>query len=574
VYILDGNSYFTNVTISGNEAQGTVMGTGGGLLIKNANLLFTNVTITGNSADTFGGGIYSRDGSSLTMVNSILWNNSKQEICFEESNNPSTVTIYYTDIHGGQDSIVTNDNGTVTWGDGNVDIDPVFVDTANGNYNLLASSMLINAGHPDSTDSDGTVADIGAYPYLNSYSGPTWYISENGNDTTATGASGDPFRSIQAGINFSNNNDSVAVAAGTYTENIDFSGKNIVVIGENRETTIIDGDSSGSVVKFISGEDSTAVLMGFTITNGAAESGGGIHLDQSSPSLYDLTISQNTASSSGGGIYAYNHSNPILKNSIVVNNSSDINAGGIRCWDSSNMKLENVVIANNTAISEGGGMHCRGFSNPTLMNVTLINNSSAGSGGLYLRGDSTIIVNSIIWGNTPQNIKFREAGSPSHITFSYSDLEGGQDSIVTNDNGTVTWGDGNIDIYPVFADTANGDYHLSDLSPVISTATDSVQIGDTWFFAPATDVEGNARPSPEIHCRTWAPTRMKMAPGLIMAPYGMWMLALSCHMVTDQKALSSARSSMGSMPPVKAIRCWWQKKPILRILISVGKILL
>ena len=27
---------------------------------------------------------------------------------------------------------------------------------------LLASSRLINAGHPDSLDSDGTIADIGA----------------------------------------------------------------------------------------------------------------------------------------------------------------------------------------------------------------------------------------------------------------------------------------------------------------------------------------------------------------------------------------------------------------------------
>ena len=103
-----------------------------------------------------------------------------------------------------------NNNGTVTWGSGNIDVNPMFVDTANGNYHLLASSQLINAGHPDSTDSDGTVADIGAYPYLNSYSGPTWYITEAGNDTTATGASDNPFRSIQAGINFSSDADSVA----------------------------------------------------------------------------------------------------------------------------------------------------------------------------------------------------------------------------------------------------------------------------------------------------------------------------------------------------------------------------
>ena len=136
----------------------------------------------------------------------------------------------------------------------------MFVDTANGDYHLLATSQLINAGHPDSTDSDGTVADIGAYPYLNSYSGPTWYITENGNDTTATGASDDPFRSIQSGINFSSDADSVTVAAGTYVENINFRGLNIKLVGEDRETTIIDGDSSGSVVTFENGEDETPLL--------------------------------------------------------------------------------------------------------------------------------------------------------------------------------------------------------------------------------------------------------------------------------------------------------------------------
>ncbi len=67
----------------------------------------------------------------------------------------------------------------VGWGDGNIDVDPMFVDTANSNYHLLASSQLINGGHPDSTDSDGSRADMGAYPYLNSYSGPTWYITES-----------------------------------------------------------------------------------------------------------------------------------------------------------------------------------------------------------------------------------------------------------------------------------------------------------------------------------------------------------------------------------------------------------
>jgi hypothetical protein len=35
------------------------------------------------------------------------------------------MTVEYSSIMNGQDSIATNENGTLTWGDGNIDVDPM-----------------------------------------------------------------------------------------------------------------------------------------------------------------------------------------------------------------------------------------------------------------------------------------------------------------------------------------------------------------------------------------------------------------------------------------------------------------
>ena len=66
------------------------------------------------------------------------------------------------------------------------------------------------------------------------------------------------------------------VSPGTYLENIKFNGKSLVVGSlfiTTQDTsyisqTVIDGNENGTVVTFESGEDSTAVLSGFTITKG------------------------------------------------------------------------------------------------------------------------------------------------------------------------------------------------------------------------------------------------------------------------------------------------------------------
>ncbi len=412
------NPSLENVTINGNSASYN----GGGMYCASSNPTLTNVTFSGNTASIDGDGVYCGSSSSPILMNTILWDNGTQEVFLSGASD--TITFAYSDVQGGQDSIVINDNGTVIWGEGNIDVDPRFIDSENSNYHLLASSHCINGGDPTTFDSDGSRADIGAYPYLTDNMVPVWYINTAGNDTTGTGTSVNPFASIQAGINFSSDADSVTVAAGTYVENIDFRGRNIKVVGEDRETTIIDGNQSGSVVIFLyefgGGVTAAAMLSGFTITNGGdVEHGGGIRLSGgSNPTLNNLIV-QNNEANHGGGISLIS-SSPTLSNVTISGNTASAgDGGGLRCISSSSTdpssdpSLMNVTITNNTSNGSGGGIYAEN-SSFTLDGVTVSNNTSTGddpqiqeAGGISVSTENSSsnnihirIVNSIISGNT------------------------------------------------------------------------------------------------------------------------------------------------------------------------------
>jgi len=228
------------------------------------------------------------------------------------------------------------------------------------------------------------------------------------------------YNTIQEGINAAVDGDIVLVQPGTYVENINYNGKNITVGSLYLLTqdtafiseTIIDGNESGSVVKFGSGEDSSAALCGLTITNGYAWEGGGIHCKNSNPSLTNLTITGNFGSA-GGGIYC-SYSSPVVQNVTMSENEAGglrgIGGGGIYC-SNANPVLQNVTITNNYAYfgsgssGFGGGIYCSN-SNPTLEGIIIQYNTASndGVGGIYSKDSNPSLQNVVISNNSNYGI--------------------------------------------------------------------------------------------------------------------------------------------------------------------------
>jgi hypothetical protein len=210
----------------------------------------------------------------------------------------------------------------------------------------------------------------------------TWIIDQSG---------GGDFYTIQEGIDASSNSDTIFVYPGTYFENIDFIGKDITVASlllttgneSYIDSTIIDGNQNGSVVTFENDETNNAVLMGFTIQHGSGNQtsvynnwGGGIFINFSSPSLKYLMIKNNSAKS-GGGI----------------------------SFSSTDAYLEAVTLKENHAYRSGGGILIfRLAPDPLYSNITfsepnkcnIYNNSAGRCSEIYIAENHTLVINIIV----------------------------------------------------------------------------------------------------------------------------------------------------------------------------------
>ena len=246
---------------------------------------------------------------------------------------------------------------------------------------------------------------------------------------------------IQEAINYARDGDTVLIAEGTYYENINFNGKAITVgsrflIDDNEahiENTIINGSQPNnryraSCVYFESGEDTTSVLCGLTLTGGKGTlgglyhdvHGGGIYAMHAAPKIINNIITNNHVTSdsyagTAGIIVELNEGTVIIKDNIIKNNTASGNewttAAGIGIYSfnyKGKAKIINNKILYNKAIdsvnASGGGIEISGGSK----DIYIIGNQIVGNecqspnsygGGINFYDCYPMVKNNLIVGN-------------------------------------------------------------------------------------------------------------------------------------------------------------------------------
>lgn len=487
------NSYpsLWNLIVTANTAAN-----GGGILcghysVFNPNINF--VMITNNSAD-YGGGICVDYNSNPNFMNVIISNNSANfdggGIYTWSSYNTTprlknvTISKNFAGERGGGFyggdliTLIDNDNRC-----------NIYLNHA-GCGNDLYSSFSFNINVIVDTFTVMNPTMYHAYPIENftfdilhgkqTQVNSDLYVSPNGNNSNSGLSWNDPLKTIAFAMSKilpdSLNPHTIHLSYGIYSlqtndEIFPISCLSYITLkGSGENETILDANHQSRIVYFR--DVKYVTIEKVTIINGLSMYGAGIYCYLSTLSLENIIISSNESYFSGGGIF-FGNSNPSLINVAIISNSAS-KGGGIYCKDS-NLILKNVTIADNSA-NNGTGIYCSNGANPKL-------------------------VNTILWNNSLQEIYFNNSFAANSITIAYSDIHNGENGIVTNNNGTINWLEGNLDADPLFVDTLNGNFHLQEGSPCIDAGIAYfVWQGDTLVNIPDSAYYGIA---PDMGAYEW-----------------------------------------------------------------------
>ena len=329
-FTMDGKGFINGNSASGNSED---VGFGGGIYVDGGNFTLTENAEAGqistNTATKDGGGVYINGGQFVQKAGAISSNTSGG--------------------NGGGVCIVNG--GTFTMSGGNI--------TGNGKGNDISTAQSQNGGGV----------------YLNGGN----FVLENGTISN-NGASDNG-----GGVFLTGDNCTYQLQKGDITENSARHGGGVYL-----EKGLFKLGTTGNV------KDGN-------ISNNTAGSGGGVYIGSSNVStvadetpdeptegfiMYGGTITGNSTTDDGGGIYL-NGGSFLMNNGEISNNSSSTDGGGVCIANNGNFTMNNGDITGNGKISgkltrNGGGVYLDGGTLTVNAGNISENAATASGGGVYI----------------------------------------------------------------------------------------------------------------------------------------------------------------------------------------------
>ena len=170
---------------------------------------------------------------------------------------------------------------------------------------------------------------------------PVEIIKTGGNILYVGGSGPGNYTTIQSAIDDADSGDTIFVYSKLYIENV-VVDKSINLIGEDKDTTIIDGNGSGVVINILA---DFVKINGFTITDGgplAQNLDAGIKIGSNYSTISDCNISSNKYY----GLYL--HKDPNTTNNTIKFNTFFNNSYGIFAYSAKTNKISLNTFTSNT----------------------------------------------------------------------------------------------------------------------------------------------------------------------------------------------------------------------------------
>ena len=391
---------------------------GGAMYNYRSNPTITNCLFLANIAEFAGGGIYTNGGSPNLSGCEISANTGIYDAGGIYQGGTGTTTLSNCVICGN-----------------NVDGNATMEGQAVGSIDLDSDTCITESCN----DRDGDTIPDDCDPY------PDDVNNDGVPDDTVVGPE-DPQALLDA-IATASPGDTIYLQAGTYQldETIELGESGVTIQGvpdtngDKLPETIIDGSGTHRVLQ-VSNSSNRVTLRDLVISNGLADTGGGIIVQNGTVTIEHCVFMDNSSTMDGGALHADDCSGLIVSDCMFWSNAAGGKGGGIHLSNCIAAELLNNSIGYCSA-DDGGGLAIESSSFFMVGGSVANNNAVSGAAGMMIRGmdasQSAQLVTSVFGNNNGTAVTISETNVTS---FFFAD-------VTRNQGGISIAGDSSADLF-------------------------------------------------------------------------------------------------------------------------------